>query len=99
MMYDLPTRMHDSEKERARLRDLYADMPLERLQKLAADPGSLTEIALTSLQAELRRRGFEETISEEVPMVEPREETNDQSSIAEGTEEDVDTSQQVVISR
>ena len=47
----------DPEKERTRLADLYASMPLAQLLEIASDPMSLTEIARTVIDAELRRRG------------------------------------------
>jgi len=58
----------DPEKERARLADVYANMPLEQLQEIASDPMSLTEIAQNEIQAELRRRGVVDTVSEETSV-------------------------------
>lgn len=45
------------EQERQRLTERYAEMPLEKLQKIAADWGELTEIARNTIEAEIRRRG------------------------------------------
>ena len=44
------------EKERKRLVAQYANMPLEQLRQLAAEPASLTDIARELLQAEMNRR-------------------------------------------
>jgi hypothetical protein len=46
----------DLEKERQRLADVYARMEDTELQKIAADPDSLTDPARTALQTELSRR-------------------------------------------
>jgi hypothetical protein len=45
------------ERERQRLTERYAEMPLDKLQKIAADWHELTEIARETLDAEIRRRG------------------------------------------
>jgi hypothetical protein len=86
--YDLPVPV-DPEKERRRLVDLYARMPLAQLQSIASDPMSLTETARTTIEAELRRRGISEVISERAPA--------NQSD--EGTENEADASRLVVLCR
>ncbi len=45
------------EQERQRLTERYTGMPLEKLQKIAADWHELTEIARETLEAEIQRRG------------------------------------------
>jgi hypothetical protein len=79
----------DPENERRRLADLYARMPLPRLQNIAADPTSLTEIARTTIEAEFRSRGISDLISEGAPAT--------QSRI--GGENEADASRQVVLCR
>ena len=59
----------DPESERARLAELYASMPLGQLQEIASDPLSLTEIARTAIEVELRRRGISHVISEQASEV------------------------------
>ena len=45
------------EQERERLSERYAGMPLDKLQKIAADWHELTEIAQATLETEIQRRG------------------------------------------
>src|SRR5690349_11031350 len=45
------------EQERQRLAERYAEMPLEKLQKIAVDWDELTKIARDTLEAEIQRRG------------------------------------------
>jgi hypothetical protein len=77
----------DPERERARLADLYANMPLEQLREIASDPMSLTEIARTAIDAELQRRGIPE----------PEESSSGQSR--KGTESESDPPRLVVLCR
>jgi hypothetical protein len=46
----------DPEKERQRLAQLYADMPIGELEKIAAEAHSLTEVAQETLHMEIARR-------------------------------------------
>src|SRR5262249_23932162 len=71
-VYDLHGMPIDSERARARLAALYASMPLPQLQGIASDPMSLTEIARTALQAELRSRGVSDATPEEAADTESR---------------------------
>ena len=45
------------EQERERLTERYAGMPLDKLQKIAADWHELTEMAQATLETEIQRRG------------------------------------------
>src|ERR1051326_3218410 len=47
----------DPGQERQRLTERYAEMPLEKLEKIAADWDELTEIARETLEAEIQKRG------------------------------------------
>lgn len=48
----------DWDKERKRLRHVYADMEDGELQKIARDADGLTDVARDELQAEMGRRGI-----------------------------------------
>jgi hypothetical protein len=48
----------DTEQERKRLAELYANMADEELQGLASDSASLTAVARETLKAEISRRGL-----------------------------------------
>ena len=73
----------DSDKERQWLAERYASMPTEQLVQIASESGSLTEIARSLLEEELKRRSDIPT-SVSVPS-EPTENTpeNSDESLAE----------------
>lgn len=55
--YTAPTvANHNAEKERRRLAQVYAEMTDGELEKLAADAGSLSDVARQALRTELSRR-------------------------------------------
>jgi hypothetical protein len=54
----------DPEEERQRLARVYSSMTPEELETVAADGGSLTDIALGTLKAEIARKGLDITINE-----------------------------------
>lgn len=54
----------DLERERQRLAKLYASMSDGELQQVAADAGSLTEVALPTLAEEIQRRGLNIALAE-----------------------------------
>ena len=57
MAYDVRGMQINPEQERQRLTERYAEMPLEKLQRIAADWDELTNIARQALEAEIQRRG------------------------------------------
>lgn len=56
--------MTDSEQERRRLRDLYANMSDGELEKLASEENSLTDEAQDALDDELDRRGIADKLED-----------------------------------
>jgi len=57
----------DSERERQRLAEVYADKADEELAQLAAEASSLTELARETLRAVLSRRGLDIPLVEKIP--------------------------------
>ena len=58
---------HNTERERQRLAAVYAGEAEEELTSLAAEGGSLTDIARTALRQELNRRGIRVPVRESSP--------------------------------
>ena len=71
----------DSESERKRLTELYSQMSLGDLEKLADSAETLTERAQEALKAELIRRGSDIRLSD--PVVDPAENQNTRVVILE----------------
>lgn len=68
----------DSEKEQQWLVERYASMPTPQLVQIAAAPDSLTDLARTILQAEIKRRDdVSETEQTSQPVPDPSDESLD----------------------
>lgn len=69
--------MVTSADERGRLAELYSAMSDAELERIAKDPGSLTDAAQNALQAEVRRRGLSPGGSYSVDQADAAERAND----------------------